>query len=145
MPSITSKKQTSAILFVIIAMLQSFLLKTSGENERAHNLKVIYPEISHKELMITMNDISRSLGVNCNYCHITLKQKNSYNETDYDFASDSNSHKIVAREMMRITAAINTEYFARISHDNKQEQITCVTCHMGRIKPVVSIDFLQQH
>ncbi len=43
-----------------------------------------------------------------------------------DFASDENEHKLIARDMMRMTMKINKKYF----RNEKQDAITCYTCHI---------------
>jgi hypothetical protein len=60
-----------------------------------------------------------------------------------DFASDDKPEKNIARNMMRMTEAINSNYIGKmIGGDHTLESITCVTCHMGKKTPIVSIDSL---
>jgi hypothetical protein len=47
--------------------------------------------------------------------------------------------------MMRMTAAINENYIGKmIGGDHTLEQINCVTCHMGRQTPIISLDSLKK-
>jgi hypothetical protein len=66
-----------------------------------------------------MNLMSASLGVNCSFCHSSVE----------DFARDDNEHKQTAREMLKMTFALNKNHFkGRI-------EVTCNTCHNGKAHP----------
>lgn len=86
-----------------------------------------------KEIRAKMDLVAESLGVQCEFCHVKG-----------DHASDRKEHKLVARKMMRMTEAINQEYFAdevKGAAGNKADQIletgavTCFTCHNGEEEP----------
>jgi photosynthetic reaction center cytochrome c subunit len=77
-------------------------------------LKGVPPE----ELIPTMRFISASLGVDCGYCHVPEH-----------FEQDDKKPKQIAREMMRMMAAIDTESFDGV------RQVTCYSCHRGSLKP----------
>ncbi len=70
-----------------------------------------------------MNIMSASLGVDCNFCHIS--------ETEFD--KDGKKEKDIARKMIAMTFMLNKDYF-----DGKLE-VTCNTCHRGREHPVSAI------
>ena len=67
-----------------------------------------------------MKAISQGLGVRCDYCHVREGQRT-------DFASDENSHKEIARTMMRMTQQINEDFLNRPGG----MRVACVTCHRG--------------
>jgi len=141
-------KKTQAVVVIVIGLvaffLQSFVQQGQGwdGHEKPKNLLFIQPDVSHDELMIDMRYISRALGVNCRYCHVVVKEGTDTEKPVYDAASDAKKEKLIARDMMLMTAAINTEYISKLSGDNKSKQITCVTCHMGQTKPLLNIDSL---
>jgi photosynthetic reaction center cytochrome c subunit len=66
-----------------------------------------------------MQFIAASLGVNCTFCHVQDKLE-----------ADDKGPKRTAREMMAMTAAINTNSF------RGQRQVTCYSCHRGSTRPV---------
>jgi photosynthetic reaction center cytochrome c subunit len=66
-----------------------------------------------------MQFIAASLGVDCAFCHVQGKME-----------ADDKGPKRTAREMMAMTAAINTNSF------RGQRQVTCYSCHRGSARPV---------
>jgi hypothetical protein len=66
-----------------------------------------------------MNLMSASLGVNCNFCHVS----------DEDFAKDGKEEKETAREMIKMTFELNKNHFGN------RPEISCNTCHNGRSHP----------
>jgi hypothetical protein len=81
------------------------------------NLKVLKvatgPEVSQ-----IMRTFTAGLGVQCIYCHV-----------QGNFASDENPKKEAARQMIRMSQAINTNF-----PDGKM-RVTCYTCHRGEAEP----------
>lgn len=70
------------------------------------------------ELMPTMQFITASLGVECEFCHVR--------DT---FDKDDKKTKQTARKMMEMMFAINADNFDR------QREVTCYTCHRGAANP----------
>lgn len=89
------------------------------------NLQVLPQDIDRARLMDVMRGFTRSLGVECSFCHTR------------DFASDANPHKEAARGMMRMTARINAELLPAVAglHD---PSVTCFTCHRGSPHPAAA-------
>ena len=80
-----------------------------------------------------MNFMVQALGVSCNTCHVRG-----------NFASEDNAKKIVARRMLEMTRAINTQFFP----DHKPQEgesvlgkVTCYTCHKGETTPKHTVGF----
>src|ERR1700744_4812281 len=72
------------------------------------NLKVLPKNISSRDLQGLMtDDFEDGLGVECGFCHARAKDGHGL-----DFASDAKPEKKIAREMMRMTLAINKKFFA---------------------------------
>ncbi len=70
------------------------------------------------QVIPAMRFITASLGVECAYCHVQ----------DH-FDKDDNKPKQIARNMMRMMLAIDTNSF------EGNREITCYSCHRGSLKP----------
>lgn len=98
------------------------------------NLKVLPKDISEQKLDSIMESYSKALGSSCSFCHAKIKDF----PDSLDYASDDNTMKENAREMMRMTILINKTYF----HFDKNEKpeylkvVNCKTCHRGEPYPV---------
>lgn len=136
--------QTKKILVIgalaIAVIAQSFTPKPHGKPE---NLKVLPKDISEEELHNVMRDYSRALGVRCNFCHESQKIEGQ-ERPKYDFASDKLEEKSTAREMMKMTEALNKKYMSKIE-EGKLRPVTCVTCHNGSPHPINSVDSLKKN
>jgi hypothetical protein len=96
------------------------------------NLQILPKDISEHQLDSIMRHFNASLGVRCNFCHVRNAETGKS-----DFASDSNKHKGVAREMMTMTSSINKKYFefdGKITINSKL-MVSCYTCHHGKAEP----------
>jgi len=134
----------AAIVVALCAGLvgaQSFAQR-EHHDEKPQNLKILPQDISEDDLHKVMRDFSMSLGVHCNYCHESHEVPGK-ERPDMNFASDIKKEKQIARDMMRMTAAINEQYIGKIG-DGKLDRITCVTCHNGSTHPVVNVKELKK-
>jgi photosynthetic reaction center cytochrome c subunit len=82
------------------------------------NIQVL-KDVPPDQIMLTMQYIAASLGVQCNYCHVQGQND-----------SDDKETKEVAREMMKMVDKLNATFF-----DGKP-RVSCASCHNGRAKPV---------
>lgn len=100
------------------------------------NLKVLPKNITKVEMDSVMHHFTGSLGVKCNFCHV----RNADN-TAWNFAADDNKHKLVAREMMKMTKKLNKKYFNVTENKgtNTALMVSCYTCHHGNSEPVVAV------
>jgi len=67
---------------------------------------------------------TQALGVNCGGCHAGRG----------NFASDENPRKLVARQMIELTKAINKQFFPNYTPaegESRTGRVTCFTCHQG--------------
>ena len=71
------------------------------------------------ELIPTMQFITASLGVECEFCHVQGA-----------FDKDDKKPKQIARKMMDMMFAINKDSF------NGHREVTCYSCHRGNTDPV---------
>lgn len=97
------------------------------------NLKILPKNITKQQMDSVMHHFSASLSVRCNFCHV----RNDSTKT-WDFASDDIKHKLIARDMMKMTDKINDKYFDLTGGKkdlNTQLMVTCYTCHHGSTEP----------
>jgi Photosynthetic reaction centre cytochrome C subunit len=122
------------VLFIISGIAATHL---PPEKPEWKNLKIL-PKNTGTELMEQiMHQYTAHLGVTCTYCHPDTKP--DVFPRRVDFASDEKPEKLIARNMMRMTARINSKYFGyRNKYDFdtfRNAVITCKTCHRGLPKP----------
>jgi photosynthetic reaction center cytochrome c subunit len=91
--------------------------KTRTATEVYKNIKVL-KDIPAYELIPTMEFISASLGVRCDFCHV-----------EHHFDEDTKKPKQRAREMMKMMFAIDKDHF------HGHQVVTCNTCHNGSKHP----------
>ena len=82
------------------------------------NIQVL-KDIPAGQLLPTMEFISSSLGVSCDFCH-----------SENHFEQDDKKTKQTARKMMQMTRSLNQGSFAN------QRAVTCFSCHRGAADPV---------
>ena len=100
------------------------------------NLKIYPKDIARPELITTMQGFVRQLGVQaqggCGYCHVGTAPQ-------FDFASDANPKKDVARRMILMSREI-TGKLPEVT--GKQASaitaLRCATCHRGMPVPKVT-------
>jgi len=98
------------------------------------NLKVLSKKLTHRQLGGIMDQWAKALGVRCNFCHARGADGKN------DFASDAKPEKLMAREMFKMTQAINKKYF----HSKKdstgvvvESNVNCYSCHRGVSHPEI--------
>ena len=87
------------------------------------NIQVLKGMPSSK-LHIVMRFMANSLGVRCDYCHVTA------DKGPWPMEKDDKPTKIKARDMIVMMNQINQNNF-----EGKQE-VNCATCHNGNSKPL---------
>lgn len=110
----------SGIVIGVLAFAQnrqSAQTQVVTAGQKFKNIKVLN-EMPAEQMGKVMNLMSASLGVNCSFCHI-----------GNDFEKDGKEEKEAAREMLKMTFALNKTYF-----DGRPE-VSCATCHNGRAHP----------
>ncbi len=85
--------------------------------EQFKNIQVL-KGIPADQLFPTMQFITASLGVQCDFCHVQGA-----------FDKDDKKTKLAARKMMEMMIAINADNF------DGHRAVTCNTCHNGTTKP----------
>jgi tetratricopeptide (TPR) repeat protein len=101
--------------------------------DKAKNLDVLPADTPPAQLRAAMMGFTRALGVRCTHCHVGEEGKPL---STYDFASDANPKKDVARGMMRMVGAIGTQLEAIQPAKTERVLVSCATCHRGRPLPL---------
>jgi hypothetical protein len=107
-----------------------------GPPPKPKNLKVLPSDIDHDQLIAIMRGFSGALGVRCTHCHVGKEG----DLRSMDFASDDKDEKKTAREMLKMTEAINTDYITKISGNDPDANVMCLTCHHGQKHPPRPLD-----
>ncbi|MFT7623516.1 MAG: cytochrome c553 [Myxococcota bacterium] len=101
------------------ALLVALILSGWGDS-RWENVRVLPADLSQADLDASMVRMSLALGVGCAHCH------------DVDnYAADTRVPKTVARDMIRMTVALNRDRFSK----HAAPRVTCATCHRSETKP----------
>lgn len=104
------------VCFLITA--STALAQTQTAEQKFKNIQ-IFKGLPAVQLDPTMAFISGSLGVKCNYCHVTSS-----------FDKDDKPTKLTARRMIQMVRDLNKGSF------NGQGAVSCFTCHRGKPTPV---------
>src|SRR5271170_2038722 len=83
------------------------------------------------QIFPSMQFITASLGVECDYCHVREGQK-------MVFDKDDKKTKVTARKMMQMMFAINKENF------EGHREVTCYSCHRGNAHPVATPEVMTE-
>ena len=126
-------KKSFMVTLGLVIMICTSLAFTDNDDGIYKNLKVLPKDITEKQMDSVMHHYTASLSVKCNFCHVRRE-----GEAHPDFASDDNKHKLIARDMMRMTDQINDKYFdyTGAKRDlNTPLMVTCYSCHHGAKNP----------
>ena len=144
MNAILSRKKNLITIIIIFTII--FGIKTSGQQkeqeEPPKNLKILPKTMSVEEVKQVMKVFTKSLGVKCDFCHVSHPQEGQP-FPKFEFASDDKPEKEIARKMMVMVDSINANFITKMGEPDF-ENVTCVTCHMGKVKPTFSVDSLKK-
>src|SRR5262245_39292930 len=110
-----------SLTIVAALLLVSIDVRAQGQapqtaGERYKSVRIL-TDIPASSVIPSMAFIANSLGVTCAHCHTEV------------YESDEKPTKDKARQMMRMTRAINESQFGG------KRVVTCQTCHNGRAVP----------
>jgi tetratricopeptide (TPR) repeat protein len=100
--------------------------------ERSENLQVLPEDFPPERLSAVMRGFTRALGVRCTYCHVGEEGQPL---STYDFASDDNPKKDIARTMYNMLGVINDTLATIEPSGPERVNMWCHTCHRGRPRP----------
>jgi len=102
------------------------------------NLRALPEDISDAELSEWMLANLRGLGLprlggrGCLHCHVGDMDRS---RDEWDYASDEKREKRIARRMMAMVRDINESHLAGLGGADGALEVTCYTCHAGRLDP----------
>jgi hypothetical protein len=139
-------KKSIIVVTICFLCVLSFQAFTTLHQPRFQNLQILPKDISKDALDSVMHHFSVSLGVRCNYCHVSNEETRKM-----DFAKDDKPEKLVARKMMLMTIDINKNHFQKMvdamdsgkmvmpadtsAYSYMLKYVTCYTCHRGNTHP----------
>ena len=93
------------------------------------NLQVLPKDMPRQQVTALMRSFTVALGVECSHCHVGTIQERS---------KDDNPKKGIARQMIKMTNAINSDLLKGVGEEAAAgaSKVTCFTCHRGAIKPL---------
>lgn len=101
--------------------------------DQPENLQVLPEDFGGQRLRAVMTGFTRALGVRCSFCHVGEEGKPL---STFDFPSDENSRKQVARTMLRTLGVINDSLDTIERSGPGSVNMWCHTCHRGRPRPM---------
>ena len=130
----------SLVAGLLVGAITVIPVAAQGIPDDFSNLQLLPDDISRRQLIGVMGRFSDALGVGCAHCHTVSDDLDS---PDDDFASDEKATKGKARTMMAMVEAINADHIARLAdRDERNLEVTCVTCHAGKPAPVTLVQEL---
>jgi len=122
-----------------------------AQQQPPKNLQVLPKDMPRPELTAFMRGVAGSLGVRCNYCHVSTPTPDSAGVAgggggrggrggrggeQFDYAADDKDTKKTAREMLRMVMDINDKYLTGMGRTiTARNRVMCETCHHGLAKP----------
>ena len=100
--------------------------------EKAENLQVLPEDFPAQRLRAVMTGFTRALGVRCSHCHVGEEGQPL---STFDFVSDENPKKDVARAMLEMLGDINDRLETIDRGEMEPVNMWCHTCHRGVPRP----------
>jgi len=130
-----SKRSLGLLAFGVAAAMAccaSFSAADAESSPSTHaNLQVLPKDTSALAMTKLMQRYAEDLGVSCSHCHVQDTETRRF-----DYVSDENQNKHVARAMIGMLNDINGKYLAQIGRDRRYAvPITCGSCHQGQSSP----------
>jgi len=131
-----------ALLLALVAAIPAAAHAQQFEwPDKAKNLKALPKNISKDDLRATMVGYARALGVRCPFCHVGEEGKPL---NTFDFASDNNPMKGVARGMIKMVGDVQGDLHKIKFQEQDRVRLGCITCHHGKSRPVTLVDDLRR-
>jgi cytochrome c551/c552 len=118
-----------------------------GGGQAPQNLKVLPTDWSGAQVRQLMQTFVESLGVSpptgegCGHCHAVDRNAPPPQEgrgPSLDWASDEKPEKEVARKMIQMTLALNSDALSGIGDAAVKEKVSCWSCHQGNKTPAMT-------
>lgn len=123
---VVTKVARGCVVMLVVALPVVVSSQENRPTRPPENVKVL-TALQGPALRAEMQRFNAALGVKCDHCHV-----------QGNFASDEKSAKRVARRMLEMTQAVNTQHFPK--HEPAEGasvlgRVTCYTCHQGGLEP----------
>lgn len=135
MPSLVRGAVWSVAPLVLILSSAPPAVAQMGPMEPPKNLQVLPKDTPRPEVLKVMRGFTTALGVHCDFCHADASGPRTPGMPPLDFASDDKENKKTARLMMRMVAAINGDFLAKLGEGEEPPTVMCETCHHGQKEP----------
>ena len=135
---VTSRRSSRQVLYALSREAITTVTEELGALGSPRSAIQIAPDTPPERLRDMMRGFTRALGVRCQFCHVG---EPGTDFLEWDFASDAKPNKGVAREMMRMSWAINHETLPAIdglANPDREWRVTCWTCHRGETVPATA-------
>ncbi len=140
----------AASLLPTLIALNGTASQASGERvgqEGHRNLQVLPKDYGRGRLGNLMLDMLSGLGLprrageGCLHCHVGSLDTD---RSQWDYASDAKPAKAKARVMLAMMLEINKTHLAQLDERSQpRQEVTCYTCHRGRLNPAPLEDVLR--
>ena len=103
------------------------------------NLKVLPKTWTGQQVRAVMQTFTESLGVQCTHCHVpdpTAAPPPEGRPPTLDYSLDEKKEKEIARQMIQMTMALNSDGLKGVGDPAVPEKVSCLTCHNGQKTPV---------
>lgn len=97
------------------------------------NVQIIPRTTDVSTVIGMMRNYAGWLGVRCQFCHVGEEGRPL---DSFNFSSDEKRTKVVARQMMRMVAEINSRLDTIPGRTAPGLNVNCMTCHRGVSRPV---------
>jgi hypothetical protein len=112
----------------VTGMLQRIAGKENAPAESVfQNIKTLKGVPAGRLLAIMNESFGHGLGVSCGFCHVPGQ-----------WASDEKPNKNIARDMVAMVGRVNADLKSMRNLPDSSPMISCMTCHRGERKPVLS-------
>ena len=104
------------------------------------NLKVLPKTWTGQQVRAVMQTFTESLGVQCTHCHVpdpTAPPPAEGRPPTLDYSLDQKKEKEIARQMIQMTMALNSEGLKGVGDPAVPEKVSCLTCHNGQKTPAM--------
>lgn len=122
------------LIALIVCLISTCFAFMRDKTPKYENLKVLPKNTNKQQMDSIMKHFSASLGVRCTHCHV----RNNDEKKDFNFASDDNKNKLIARSMYKMMNKINKKYFKEDNEkhaENMIPEVSCYSCHHGQEEP----------
>ena len=126
-------KKSFLVTLSLVCLVILSLSFTKQKDPVYKNLKVLPKDITKEQMDSVMHHFTDALNVKCGFCHVRNEETKKW-----DHASDDNKHKLIARDMLKMTNQINDDFFnynGEKRNISTQLMVTCYTCHNGNKEP----------